>query len=229
MHRLSGYLAKEVSHVHEMSPSDAKRSATRPRKLGGAVPWRVLGGDRRARASRIRIELIGDRPTVGPNFMPIFIERFARERLQAVAQAEGLVSKALPEVLFVCVHNAGAARWRRRWRTSSRADRSRCGRPARPDRADRPGGGRGDERDRHRCPDGVPEAADGRGRPRRRRRGDDGLRGLRVRSIPASATRTGRIADPAGQPLDVVRQIRDDVRRRVGELLETLTPTAAGN
>ncbi len=52
-------------------------------------------------------ELIGDRPTVGPNFMPIFIERFASERLEAVAQADGLVAKALPEVLFVCEHNSG--------------------------------------------------------------------------------------------------------------------------
>jgi arsenate reductase (thioredoxin) len=41
------------------------------------------------------------------NFMPVLVERFARERLEAVAQAEGLVAKALPEVLFVCVHNSG--------------------------------------------------------------------------------------------------------------------------
>ena len=26
-------------------------------------------------------EQIGDRPTVGPNFMPVIIERFAREQL----------------------------------------------------------------------------------------------------------------------------------------------------
>ena len=39
--------------------------------------------------------------------MPIFVERFARERLEAVAQTEGLVAKALPEVLFVCEHNSG--------------------------------------------------------------------------------------------------------------------------
>ena len=52
-------------------------------------------------------ELIGERPTVGPNFMPIFVKKFARERLEAVAQAEGLVAKALPEVLFICVRNAG--------------------------------------------------------------------------------------------------------------------------
>ena len=52
-------------------------------------------------------EQIGERPTVGPNFMPIFVKRFARERLEAVAQAEGILSKALPEVLFVCEHNSG--------------------------------------------------------------------------------------------------------------------------
>src|ERR1700686_4247854 len=48
-----------------------------------------------------------DRPTVGPNFAPVLVEKFARERLQAVAQAEGIVAKVLPEVLFVCEHNAG--------------------------------------------------------------------------------------------------------------------------
>jgi protein-tyrosine-phosphatase len=52
-------------------------------------------------------ELIGERPTVGPNFMPVIIERYARERLWAVAQAQGRVDKALPEVLFVCERNAG--------------------------------------------------------------------------------------------------------------------------
>jgi arsenate reductase (thioredoxin) len=50
---------------------------------------------------------IGDRPTVGPNFMPVIIERFAREQLWAVAQSTGVVEKPLPEVLFVCERNAG--------------------------------------------------------------------------------------------------------------------------
>ena len=52
-------------------------------------------------------EQIGDRPTVGPNFLPVIIERFAREQLWAVAQADGRIEKPLPEVLFVCEHNAG--------------------------------------------------------------------------------------------------------------------------
>lgn len=40
-------------------------------------------------------------------FVPLFISRFARERLRAAGQAEGSIAKEVPEVLFVCVHNAG--------------------------------------------------------------------------------------------------------------------------
>lgn len=41
------------------------------------------------------------------DFVPVLSYRFARERLKALAQAEGIVTKEMPEVLFVCVHNAG--------------------------------------------------------------------------------------------------------------------------
>jgi arsenate reductase (thioredoxin) len=40
-------------------------------------------------------------------FVPVLAHRFARERLKALGQAEGLVTKEQSEVLFVCVHNAG--------------------------------------------------------------------------------------------------------------------------
>ena len=40
-------------------------------------------------------------------FVPVLAHRFARERLRALAQAEGALVKEQPEVLFVCVHNAG--------------------------------------------------------------------------------------------------------------------------
>jgi protein-tyrosine-phosphatase len=40
-------------------------------------------------------------------FLPLFVERFARERLRASGQAKGVIVKEVPEVLFVCVHNAG--------------------------------------------------------------------------------------------------------------------------
>src|SRR6266542_3450022 len=40
-------------------------------------------------------------------FLPVLIELFARERLRSAAQVEGRIVKDRPEVLFVCVHNAG--------------------------------------------------------------------------------------------------------------------------
>jgi arsenate reductase (thioredoxin) len=41
------------------------------------------------------------------DFMPIFVWRFTRQRLRALAESHGLVEKTGPSVLFVCVHNAG--------------------------------------------------------------------------------------------------------------------------
>jgi protein-tyrosine-phosphatase len=40
-------------------------------------------------------------------FLPTLAERFTRERLDAYAQAHGMQTKRVPEILFVCVHNAG--------------------------------------------------------------------------------------------------------------------------
>jgi len=39
--------------------------------------------------------------------LPLLAGRFVRERLTAAAQSKGSVMKDRPEVLFVCVHNAG--------------------------------------------------------------------------------------------------------------------------
>jgi arsenate reductase (thioredoxin) len=41
------------------------------------------------------------------SFLPLFADRFTRDRLRALAQAEDLIRKDRPEVLYVCVHNAG--------------------------------------------------------------------------------------------------------------------------
>jgi protein-tyrosine-phosphatase len=40
-------------------------------------------------------------------FLPVLAHRFARERLRALGQVEGTIAKQVPEVLFVCVQNAG--------------------------------------------------------------------------------------------------------------------------
>ncbi len=40
-------------------------------------------------------------------YVPVLVHRFARERLRALGQIEGSIVKESPDVLFVCVHNAG--------------------------------------------------------------------------------------------------------------------------
>jgi protein-tyrosine-phosphatase len=42
-----------------------------------------------------------------PNFLPLMAERFARQRLTALAKVEGLRNDGRPVVLFLCVANAG--------------------------------------------------------------------------------------------------------------------------
>ena len=42
-----------------------------------------------------------------PTLLPVLVAKDARERLSAAAQAEGRLTKKVPELLFVCVHNAG--------------------------------------------------------------------------------------------------------------------------
>jgi arsenate reductase (thioredoxin) len=41
------------------------------------------------------------------DFVPVLAYRFARERLRALGQADGSIEKTVPEILFVCVQNAG--------------------------------------------------------------------------------------------------------------------------
>jgi protein-tyrosine-phosphatase len=41
------------------------------------------------------------------NFLPLLAERFARQRLRALAKVEGRHESGVPVVLFLCTHNAG--------------------------------------------------------------------------------------------------------------------------
>jgi arsenate reductase (thioredoxin) len=47
-----------------------------------------------------------DRASVS-NFLPLLAERFALQRLNALARVEGRISDGRPTVLFLCTHNAG--------------------------------------------------------------------------------------------------------------------------
>ena len=54
------------------------------------------------------------RATVG-HFLPLLAERFARQRLTALAKVEGKADGGVPVVLFLCVHNAGRSQMALGW------------------------------------------------------------------------------------------------------------------
>jgi len=59
-----------------------------------------------------------------PNYLVIGAERFARQRLQALARAQASSPGRVPAVLFVCVHNAGRSQMALGWFTHLGGDRA---------------------------------------------------------------------------------------------------------
>jgi arsenate reductase (thioredoxin) len=50
-----------------------------------------------------------------PTYLVLFAERFARQRLKALAKVEGKITDGVPVVLFLCVHNAGRSQMALGW------------------------------------------------------------------------------------------------------------------
>jgi arsenate reductase (thioredoxin) len=48
-------------------------------------------------------------------FIPLFVERFTRERLRALARVEGKLTDAKPMIVFLCVENAGRSQMAAGW------------------------------------------------------------------------------------------------------------------
>ncbi|MEU0557558.1 arsenate reductase ArsC [Dactylosporangium sp. NPDC006015] len=59
-----------------------------------------------------------------PNFLPLLAERFARQRLHALARVEGKHRDGKPVVLFLCTHNAGRSQIALGWFTHLTGDRA---------------------------------------------------------------------------------------------------------
>jgi arsenate reductase len=66
----------------------------------------VFGAETIERFLHTSFDQFADRATI-PTFLPLMAERFARQRLRAVAKIEGLHDDGKPTVLFLCTHNAG--------------------------------------------------------------------------------------------------------------------------
>jgi arsenate reductase (thioredoxin) len=57
-------------------------------------------------------------------FLPLMAERFARQRLKALAKVEGKADDGVPIVLFLCVHNAGRSQMALGWFQHLAGDRA---------------------------------------------------------------------------------------------------------
>jgi protein-tyrosine-phosphatase len=58
------------------------------------------------------------------HFLPLLAERFARQRLVALAKVEGKRGDGVPVVLFLCVHNAGRSQMALGWFNHLAGDRA---------------------------------------------------------------------------------------------------------
>jgi arsenate reductase (thioredoxin) len=158
-------------------------------------------------------------------FVPVLAHRFARERLRAFGQAENLITKAVPEVLFVCVQNAGRSQMaaallkhRARGRVHVRSAGSDPAEEINPAVVEALAELRIDVQEEFPKPltDEVVRAADavvtmgcGDACP----------------IYPGKRYLDWELDDPAGQPLEVVRRIRDEIDSRVQTLLAELITT----
>jgi arsenate reductase len=161
------------------------------------------------------------------NFAGLHAGRFARERLWALAQAEGHVEKTKPEVLFVCVRNAGRSQMAaalthqlsKGW-IGVRSAGSMPGEEIHPIVVQAMSEIGADVHQEFPKPltDEVVRAADvvvtmGCGDA--------------CSLYPGKHYEDWEVADPEGQPIEVVRAIRDDLAKRVQALLDSLVPTAS--
>jgi protein-tyrosine-phosphatase len=155
-------------------------------------------------------------------YVSLLVYRFTRERLLAAAQVEGKMNKEMPEVLFVCVHNAGRSqiaaalthslsggRVHVRSAGSTPADEIN---PAVVQAMEEVGLDLSQEFPKP-LTDEVVQAADvvitmgcGDACP----------------IYPGKRYLDWEVEDPAGQPIETVRRIRDEIRGRVEGLLSEL-------
>ena len=160
-------------------------------------------------------------------FVPVLAHRFARERLKALGQADGMIVKEQPEVLFVCVHNsgrsqmaAGLVKLRSEGRIHVRSAGSDPGEqinPAVVEAMTELGVDMSEEFPKP-LTDEVVRAADivitmgcGDACP----------------IYPGKKYEDWALDDPAGQELETVRRIRDELDTRVLTLIDELLPSAS--
>jgi arsenate reductase len=159
-------------------------------------------------------------------FLPLMAERFARQRLKALAKVEGKADDGVPIVLFLCVHNAGRSQMALGWFQHLAGDRalawsggSEPGKEVNPSAMLAMAEVGIDISGEFPKPwtDEIVRAADvvvtmgcGDACP----------------LFPGKRYEDWELDDPAGQDVEAVRPIRDEIEQRVRHLLDDLGVTA---
>ncbi len=159
------------------------------------------------------------------HFLPLMAERFARQRLSALAKVEGKATDGVPTVLFLCTHNAGRSQMALGWFNHLAAGKavawsggSEPGMELNPAAVQAMAEVGIDIRQEFPKPwtDEIVRAADvvvtmgcGDACP----------------LFPGKRYEDWELTDPAGRSLEAVRPIRDEIARRVQELLAELVPS----
>jgi protein-tyrosine-phosphatase len=157
-----------------------------------------------------------------PRFLPLLAERFARQRLRALARVEGKHHDGKPTVLFLCTHNAGRSQMAMGFFTHLAGDAAVAW--------------SGGSEPSHEINPAAVEAMEERGidiaheypKPWT----DEIVQAADVivtmgcgdacPIFPGKRYEDWTLDDPAGKDLDAVRPIRDELERRVRRLLDEL-------
>ncbi|HET8788374.1 MAG TPA: arsenate reductase ArsC [Actinomycetes bacterium] len=161
------------------------------------------------------------------DLIPLFVHRFSRERLRPLAQAEGAIINDVPEVLFVCVHNAGRSQM-----AAALLDHHAKGRVHVLSAGSDPG-----DKINPAAVAAMDEVGIDLSREFPKPLTDEFVKAADVvvtmgcgdacPIYPGKRYEDWELDDPAGQPVEVVRRIRDDIDARVRQLLVELVPAGA--
>ncbi len=156
------------------------------------------------------------------NFIPLLAERFARQRLKALAKVEGRSDDGLPIVLFLCTHNAGRSQMALGWFNALAGEHATAW----------SGGSEPGDDLNPAAVDAMREAGIDIAKEFPKPWTEEILKAADVvvtmgcgdacPVFPGKRYEDWALEDPAGKSLEEVRPIRDEIRRRVRKLLEEL-------
>jgi protein-tyrosine-phosphatase len=156
------------------------------------------------------------------SFLPIMAERFAGERLNALARVEGTSNDGLATVLFLCVHNAGRSQMALGWFTALAGEHAVAW----------SGGSEPGNQVNPAAIEAMAEIGIDISREFPKPWTDEIVRATDVvvtmgcgdacPLFPGKRYEDWVLEDPAGLGLEAVRPIRDEIGRRVRALLERL-------